>query len=218
MAETSAAFEELLQFLYLTPVGVVKFGVDGAIDLINPVASGLLLPLQPESELTNLYEILTPLTPDVRQLVRAFGARSGCIVDRKRLETRTAGRNGVLSLTIQRVDDAVLMAVIEDVTSLVEQEKALLADRQRFRAIFENVRDCAIYTTTLDGLIEEWNQTLRRFGDWRAADVEGRQSASSSRTTIPTRAARIHCSPKRGGPARSRPKAGGCAATDHPCG
>jgi diguanylate cyclase (GGDEF)-like protein/PAS domain S-box-containing protein len=66
------------------------------------------------------------------------------------------------------------MAVVEDVTSAVEHERTLLGDRQRFRAIFENVRDCAIYTITLDGLVEEWNKTLQRFGDWRPADVEGR--------------------------------------------
>jgi diguanylate cyclase (GGDEF)-like protein/PAS domain S-box-containing protein len=36
------------------------------------------------------------------------------------------------------------------------------------------VRDYAIYTITLDGLIEEWNPSLQRFGGWDAADVQGR--------------------------------------------
>lgn len=174
MAEGTSAFEELLQFLYLTPIGVVKFGADGAIDLINPEASRLLLPVVPGSDLTNLYAALMPLVPEMQQLVQTFGPRAGCIVSRQRLEAQVAGKSQVLSLTLERVDDAVYMAVIEDVTSLVEHEKKLLADQQRFRAIFENVRDCAIFTITLDGLIEEWNQTLERFGDWGPADVEGR--------------------------------------------
>jgi diguanylate cyclase (GGDEF)-like protein/PAS domain S-box-containing protein len=37
------------------------------------------------------------------------------------------------------------------------------------------VRDYAIYTITLDGHIEEWNQSLQRFAGWLAADVQGRR-------------------------------------------
>jgi diguanylate cyclase (GGDEF)-like protein/PAS domain S-box-containing protein len=79
----------------------------------------------------------------------------------------------VLSLTVQRVNKTVYVAVLEDVTTTVSQERTLVLDQQRFRAIFDNVRDYAIYIT-LHGLIEEWNQSLQRFGGWSASDVEGR--------------------------------------------
>jgi diguanylate cyclase (GGDEF)-like protein/PAS domain S-box-containing protein len=65
------------------------------------------------------------------------------------------------------------MAVIRDVTTLAEQERRLFADRQKFFAIFDNVRDYAIYTTTTEGKIDEWNRSLQRVGGWLAEDVQG---------------------------------------------
>jgi diguanylate cyclase (GGDEF)-like protein/PAS domain S-box-containing protein len=166
--------EELLQFLYLTPVGIVKFSVNGAVDLINPMASQILLPLLPDGDLNNLYVALAMLVPDLRQHVVNFTGSTGTILDQQRLETRIGDKTLVVSLTVSQVNDTVYMAVLKDVSELADQERKLFADRQRFRAIFDYVRDYAIYTITLDGLIEEWNQSLQRFGGWCAADVEGR--------------------------------------------
>jgi diguanylate cyclase (GGDEF)-like protein/PAS domain S-box-containing protein len=171
---SAEVFEELLQFLYLTPVGIVKFGVDGAIDLINPMASQMLLPLVPHGDLNNLYDSLSSLVPDLRQIVGKFTANAGAILDQQRLKAQAGGKTLVLSLTVNRVNDTVYMAVIKDVTKLAQQERKLFDDQQRFRAIFNYVRDYAIYTVTLDGLIEEWNRSLQRFGGWEAADVQGR--------------------------------------------
>lgn len=171
---SAGVFEELLQFLYLAPVGIVKFGIDGSVDLINPMASQLLLPLLPSSDLNNLYDALWPLVPDLRQIVGKFTADAGAILDRQRLETRAGGKTLVLSLTVNRINDTVYMAVLTDVTRIAGQERKLFDDQQRFRAIFNYVRDYAIYTVTLDGLIEEWNRSLQRFGGWEAVDVQGR--------------------------------------------
>jgi diguanylate cyclase (GGDEF)-like protein/PAS domain S-box-containing protein len=167
-------FEELLQFLYLTPVGIVKFSVDGTIDLINPVASQVLLPLVPKGNLDNLYESLAPLVPNLGQLVGKFIGDAGVILDQQRLEAKVGGKTLVLSLTVNRVNERVYMAVLRDVTKIAEQERKLFDDQQRFRAIFNHVRDYAIYTITLDGMLEEWNRSLQRFGGWAAADVQGR--------------------------------------------
>ena len=181
MTETAggspAAFEELLQFLYLAPVGIVKFSAEGTVDLINPVASQILLPLLPEGDLANLYVSLAMLVPDLRQRVGDFTDNSGAILDQQRLETRVGEETLVLALTVNRVNETVYMAVLKDVTKLAEQERKLFADQQRFRAIFNYVRDYAIYTITLDGLVEEWNQSLQRFGGWSAADVLGQHIA-----------------------------------------
>jgi PAS domain S-box-containing protein len=172
VTRSSEAFEELLQFVYLAPIGIVKFGADGTIDLINPVASQILLPLLPQGDLRNLYVSMAMLVPDLRKSVGEFTGNAGAILD-QRLETRSGDRTLVLSLTVNRVNDTVYMAVLKDVTKLAEQERKLFADQQRFRAIFNYVRDYAIYTITLDGLVEEWNQSLQRIGEWGAADVQG---------------------------------------------
>ena len=171
---SSGAFEELLQFLYLAPVGIVKFGADGTVDLINPMASQVLLPLIPSGDLSNIFVSLAPLVPDLRQRVASFTGKAGAILDQQRLETQAGGQTLVLSLTVNRVNDTVYMAVLKNVTKLAEQERKLFSDQQRFRAIFNYVRDYEIYTITSDGLIDEWNQSLQRFGGWGAADVLGR--------------------------------------------
>jgi diguanylate cyclase (GGDEF)-like protein/PAS domain S-box-containing protein len=174
MAEGSAAaFEELLQFLYLAPVGIVKFRADGTVDLMNPMAAQLLLPLAAASGLDNFYAALSPLAAALHQQVEQFAESAGSIVDQQRLETRAGGKALVVSLTVNRVNDAVYMAVLKDITKVTEQERKLFDDRQRFRAIFDHVRDYAIYTISVAGLIDEWNQSLRRLGGWTASDVQG---------------------------------------------
>ncbi len=173
----AGALEELLQFLYLTPVGIVKFAADGAIGLINPMASQLLLPLVPNVALDNLYKSLAPLVPNLRGLVDRFTAKAGAVLEEPRLETRVGGARQVLSLTVTRVNDTVYMAILENVTKLAEQQQEIFADQQRFRAIFDNVRDYAIYTVSLTGVVEEWNRSLQRVGGWEAADVLGHKFA-----------------------------------------
>jgi diguanylate cyclase (GGDEF)-like protein/PAS domain S-box-containing protein len=166
--------EDLLQFLYLMPIGVVKFEADGAVDLMNPLASALLQSIRGDDTLRNIYASLTPLAPDLPQQVARFAAAAGTIVDQQWLEARAGGRAMVLSLTVNRVNANVFMAMIQDVTTLAEQERRLYADRQKFFAIFDHVRDYAIYTITMEGKIEEWNRSLQRVGGWLAEDVQGR--------------------------------------------
>jgi diguanylate cyclase (GGDEF)-like protein/PAS domain S-box-containing protein len=165
--------EELLQFLYLMPVGVVKFRAGGAIDLMNPMASALLMPLTPDGSLDDLYATLALLAPDLRRRVQTFAAPDGIIIDQRQLEVQAGGKAQALSLSVNRINETVYMAVLKDVTRLREQQQKLFADRQRFRAIFDHIRDYAIYTIALDGTVEEWNQSLQRYAGWQAADVEG---------------------------------------------
>ena len=43
--EAAGELEALLQFLYLCPVGVIKLAGCGRVDMLNPMASQLLMPL-----------------------------------------------------------------------------------------------------------------------------------------------------------------------------
>jgi diguanylate cyclase (GGDEF)-like protein/PAS domain S-box-containing protein len=167
------SLEELLQFLYLMPVGVVKFRPDGAVELMNPVASALLLSLTPDTKLDDIYGALAPIAPGLRQQVMEFAGEAGLVIDQHWLETSVGGSALVLSLTVNRISGEVYMAILRDVTRLAQQERKLFADQQKFRAIFDHVHDYAIYMITLDGLVEEWNQSMERYGGWQAADVDG---------------------------------------------
>jgi diguanylate cyclase (GGDEF)-like protein/PAS domain S-box-containing protein len=166
--------EDLLQFLYLMPVGVVKFRADGRVEMMNPVASALLLSIGSAETLDDIYTALAPVAPELGNWVARFVGRDGIIVDQLWLRARAGSEDKMLSLTVNLIKADVYMAVLVDVTRLAEQERKLYADRQKFFAIFDHVRDYAIYTIALDGAIEEWNQSVQRYGGWLAADVQGK--------------------------------------------
>ncbi|WP_374444014.1 diguanylate cyclase [Stella sp.] len=166
--------EELTQFVYLAPVGIIRFRPDGAIDMINPAAAQLLLPLAAGGALTSIYPTLERIAPDVAERIAAHTEDAGPILVHRRHAMRTPdGRTQALSLSVHRISRSALMATIEDVTRIVEQERKLFEDRQQLGAILDHVRDYAIYTVGIDGRIDEWNHSLRRFGGWQARDLVG---------------------------------------------
>lgn len=167
--------EPLTDFLYLVPVGLMQFRMDGRIEIANPLAAQLLMPLLPGQDFSDAFSALAPLLPGIAGTVRGFTARSGIIVDHARCEARAGGRDSVISVTIHRMHEGANLALLEDVTQVMAQERQLRADRQRFGAIFEHVRDHAIFTVNPEGRIDAWNQSLRRFGDWSEADVIGQR-------------------------------------------
>ena len=165
--------EELLQFVYLMPVGVIRFRNDGSVDMMNPIAAACLLSVTSADTLQNIYAPLAPFAPELHRLVAQFEGPSGVIFEEQRLRVQAGGNPMVLSLTVQKIKDDVHMAVLNDVTKLAEQEDKLYMDRQKFFAIFDHVRDYAIFTLTLDGLIDEWNHSMERYAGWLADEVQG---------------------------------------------
>ena len=79
-----------------------------------------------------------------------------------------------LSLTLIKVDPDWFMAVLSDVTRIVEQERLIRTREERLRAIFNGVRDYAIYTLDKAGRIETWNQSAQRVEGYTAQEVIGR--------------------------------------------
>ena len=170
-ADAASDFEALVEFLYLTPVGIIKFRPDGRIDMVNPAAAQLLLPLAGEAAMSDLFELLADLAPDLRRRVERFRAPVGQICDQRQLPV--PGARTVLTLSINKIDPDTLMAVLQDITLAIELERRVRDDQQRFRAIFDNVRDYAIFTVDVAGQVDEWNRSLHRLGGWEAEDVVG---------------------------------------------
>jgi diguanylate cyclase (GGDEF)-like protein/PAS domain S-box-containing protein len=164
-------YEGLLEFLYLTPVGIVKFRPDGTIEMANPVAAALLMPLTTDSNMRNLYNVMATTWPDLRERIEHCPTQSGQICDQMQLAVPDAART--LSVTINRIDSATLMAVVQDVTLMVEQDRRIRDEQERFRALLEHIRDYAIYMADLSGRIDGWNASLRRLGGWQPEDVTG---------------------------------------------
>jgi diguanylate cyclase (GGDEF)-like protein/PAS domain S-box-containing protein len=164
-------YEALLEFLYLTPVGIIKFRPDGTIEMANAAAAQLLIPLAADSDMSDIYRLFASVLPDLRQQIERFEPVAGAICDQ--MQVLVPGTRTVLTLGINKINSGTLMAVIEDISCAIEQERRIRDDQERFRAIFENIRDCAICTVDLDGRIDSWNRSLNRLGGWEPADVVG---------------------------------------------
>jgi diguanylate cyclase (GGDEF)-like protein len=127
------AYEGLIQFLYLAPVGLLQIRSDGLIEMLNPMSSQLLMPLAPNGDLSNLFTVLRAYAPGLERQCRDFKESHGVICEALRIALpEVAGRLGapqVLSLGLMRVDGDRIMAALVDATSDVRREQRTLARR-----------------------------------------------------------------------------------------
>jgi diguanylate cyclase (GGDEF)-like protein len=121
------AHEELIQFLYQAPIGLVQVTPDGEIMMINPMSAQLLMPLSPDGNLSNLFDVLGSLAPQLRAQVASFNDDSGMICDGLHLEAGTVHRPLTLSLRLLKLGDLSLMACLTDVTLAVVRNASTLA-------------------------------------------------------------------------------------------
>ena len=137
-----AAHEALIQFLHRVPVGMVQVALDGSVELMNPTAVNLLMPVSDGTNLGNLFEALESLAPQLRSLCAAVSGPTGLVCEGLRLPLtphrppplitlRPGGAPEVLSLSVMKLDSDRLMAVLSDVTLEVQREHRLLDQAAR---------------------------------------------------------------------------------------
>ena len=133
--EPNDAYEALVQFLYRAPIGLAQTALDGTVDLLNPMASNLLMPLATDRGLDNLFEVLAPVAPQLPAMVEAFIGPSGMICEGLRLpigvQHAASGSLQVLSLNLMKLDPERLMATVADATFEVQREQEMLSRRLR---------------------------------------------------------------------------------------
>ena len=77
MLETrDSELEDVLEFLYACPVGLVQSSTDGDILMANPMAMKLLLPIATGGIVTNLFDVLCRYSNELRSIVADFAAKS----------------------------------------------------------------------------------------------------------------------------------------------
>jgi len=158
--------EALLQFLYLTPVGLVQTRSDGEIRLLTAVSAQLLMPLQRDGNLSNLFDALEHVAPELRHLVAMYARPSGLICDG--LQVYLDGPPGarrvpqILSLTILKLDAVRLMAVLSDVTEQVRRERQLRQSDAWLNALLNSITDYALVGLDREGRVSGWNETVER--------------------------------------------------------
>jgi diguanylate cyclase (GGDEF)-like protein len=127
--------EALMQFLYRAPVGLVQITADGAIEMINPMSARLLMPLSSDGYLDNLFGVLETVAPQIRQMVLAFEAPAGPVCEALRITipfsvpapTGRMNAAQVLSISVLKLDDNRMMAMLSDVTLEAQREQSGLA-------------------------------------------------------------------------------------------
>ncbi|QJE02701.1 bifunctional diguanylate cyclase/phosphodiesterase [Massilia forsythiae] len=161
MSDNLDAYEALVQFLYRAPIGLVQTGLDGTVDMLNPMSSSLLMPLVHDGSMDNLFTVLQDVVPQLPHLVSSFGQPSGVVCEGLRVELGEAAMaNGpkVLSLSVLKLDGARLMATVTDATAEVQREQERLARRLKNAAR----TDALTRMPNREAVLEQLQQMLAR--------------------------------------------------------
>jgi diguanylate cyclase (GGDEF)-like protein/PAS domain S-box-containing protein len=168
--------EALLEFLYVCPVGLMELAPDGAVELMNPRAANLLLPIAGASGIGNLFEALGRYAPDLRFLVSSFEPERGTICDTRRIQIQRPDPQEphVLACSLIKLDERRIMAVLSDISEQVSQERRLKQAESWFSAILSGVNDFALLSLDATGRVNAWNASGRRQTGYEPRDVLGR--------------------------------------------
>ncbi|MDB5851308.1 MAG: diguanylate cyclase with sensor [Rhodoferax sp.] len=178
LQDIAEEYEALVQFLYLAPVGLVQANLDGEIAMINPLSAQLLIPLSPDGNLSNLFQVLQTVAPDLRHLVESCTAPHGMLCDGVRipLAGSSAARPQqptMLSLTLLKLDQQRLMAVVNDITQQVARERLLQQNEAWLNAIMVGVTEYALVRLDHGGRIHDWNASIGRITGFSEEAVVG---------------------------------------------
>ena len=174
-------YEALLQFLYMAPIGIVQTRLDGEILMANPLCAQLLMPLSRDGNLDNLFTALRPVAPDLLCRAQTFNASHGMVCEGLQMQV-DAGQPGkkdpqVLSLSLLKLDETRLMAVLSDVSLAVKRERELRLSQAWISTIVAGISDYALMTLDAAGRATDWNHGVARLTGFAADAVVGKPYA-----------------------------------------
>ncbi len=174
--DLAAENEALLEFLYVAPVGLMELSSEGEINIMNPLAAQLLIPIAGAQSLTNLFLALEDCAPDLRFMVSAFAEPRGVVCDGRRLHVgqSTDRTPRILACTVIKVDATRLMVVLTDVSEQVAQERRLAQTESWFSLMLAGVNDFALLSLDANGRISSWNKSGERQTGHTPDEVVGR--------------------------------------------
>lgn len=172
--DLASDYEALLSFMYLAPVGVVRCDNDGTVDMMNPMAVRLLMPLARGSTMSNIFDTLAPIAPELRHIVRSHTAERGQVCENHRLFANPSRAHPVvLSCAIIKLNTNLLMMVITDVSREVAAERRIRQTESWLAGIYTSVNDFAFFTLDARGRVETWHSSIERLIGFTAQDTEG---------------------------------------------
>ena len=166
--------ESLLGFFYMCPVGILQIDRQGTVQMLNPMAAQLLMPIRPDAVIENLFDALERCAPDLRNLVAFYTEPTGRICDNRRLFVGIVdGQSRILSCTLLKTSADCIMAMLDDISLMVAKERRLSEADTWMAAIFSNVNDFACFSLDSAGMINSWNPSGVRQTGFSAEDVLG---------------------------------------------
>lgn len=187
MSEKSSE-EQLLEFLYACPVGLIECNQVGDIGLMNPHAMQHLLPLAGARDAGNLFATLEHHAPELRSLVAAYASPTGRICDGHRIfvdlgRDRRSHVPKVLACTIVKLGPDRLMATLLDISQQVVQEERLRQADTWFATLLEGVNEYAALMIDLNGVITSVNMCFTKQTGHACDALVGRNLAEVLRET-----------------------------------
>jgi diguanylate cyclase (GGDEF)-like protein len=136
-------YQSLLKFLYRAPIGLIQADRAGKIEMINPISARLLMPLLRGGALDNLFTALHDVAPQLRQLATGAADSDDMICEALRIPLPAGGAGlrgpGYLSLSLIKLDDTRLIAVLVDITQEVRREQEALSETLGAAARFDTL-------------------------------------------------------------------------------
>jgi diguanylate cyclase (GGDEF)-like protein/PAS domain S-box-containing protein len=193
-SDPSDEHEALLHFLYIAPVGLAQTSLNGDVVMMNPLSAQLLMPLAPTGDLANLFHALEDVAPELRSLTERFDKPNGTVCSGLRIQLN-GGRHTesipyMLSLTLLKLDELRLMAVLTDVSEEVRRERLLRQNEAWISAILTGISDYAVVSLDRHGCMDDWNPSIGRVTGFDRAALLGQSYAMlySNGGTTPERA------------------------------
>ncbi len=172
----------LLQFLYACPVGLLEFGADGSVRMVNPLAMQLLLPLSGAAFVTNFFTALQSCAPELRHIVPAFEPAQGTVCDGHRIFTNAGrGRPAALSCTVVKLSADRYVVALADISRQFAQERRLKEAETWFATLIDGVDDVAVLSLDEAGSINAVTPSALRQTQLTAADLIGKDLTALER-------------------------------------